>query len=114
RNLIVFTAIALLTLMIAVVNFMNLATARSLDRAREVGVRRVVGGQRSQVATQFLFETLLLTLIALVVAVGLAVLAMPSFNAVAGTNLHIADALSLRVLLAAFGGTALVGLLAGS
>lgn len=75
-----FSAIAAFILLIACFNFMNLATARSAGRAREVGVRKVVGAVRGQVAAQFLVESTLLALLSLAVAVGLVELALPTFN----------------------------------
>ncbi len=67
-----FPAIAALVLAIAVINFINLATARSMNRAREVGMRKVVGAQRGQIIQQFLCETVLLAFLALIIAVPLA------------------------------------------
>src|SRR5690606_22986121 len=69
RTVYFFTVIGLVTLLIALVNYVNLATARALDRAREVGVRKVVGAQRSQLVVQFLCESALTNLIAAVLAV---------------------------------------------
>jgi putative ABC transport system permease protein len=77
RTVYFFTVIGLVTLLIALVNYVNLATARALDRAREVGVRKVVGAQRRQLVLQFLSEAALTNLIAAVLAVLLAVLGEP-------------------------------------
>ena len=68
NNVYIFAAIALLILLIAVVNYMNLATARSIDRAKEVGMRKVVGAPRSQLMAQFLSESVLTTCLALLLA----------------------------------------------
>ncbi len=109
----VFAAIALLILLIAVVNYMNLATARSADRAKEVGLRKVVGAPKSQLVTQFLSESLFTTGLALVLAVVLAWVALPWLNTLSGANLAIGGANA--GLLAAFVLTmvVLVGVLAG-
>jgi putative ABC transport system permease protein len=107
-----FSAIAVLTLLIACVNFMNLATARFAGRAREVAVRKVVGARRSQLITQFLGEATLLCAVAMVVAVLLVWAVLPAFNALAGR--HIALRLDAPAWLALVGLTLLVGLLAGS
>lgn len=108
----IFTALAALTLLVACVNFMNLATARFAGRAREVGVRKVVGAHRSQLVAQFLGESLLLCALAMVLAVLLVRLVLPAFNAFSGRE--IALRLDLPAWLALLGLTVLVGLLAGS
>jgi len=107
-----FSAIAVLTLLIACVNFMNLATARFAGRAREVAVRKVVGARRSQLIAQFLGEATLLCAVAMVVAVLLVWAVLPAFNALAGR--HVALRLDAAAWLALVGLTLLVGLLAGS
>ncbi|HMB91368.1 MAG TPA: ABC transporter permease [Rhodothermales bacterium] len=105
-----FSGIALLILLIACFNFMNLATARSMQRAREVGMRKVIGAQRRQLVAQFLGESVLMALVALVVTVGVVLLVLPSFNAFIGKALGL-DVASILSLL---GGGLVVGLLAGS
>lgn len=108
-----FSTIALIILLLACVNYANLMTARAARRSREVGVRRTVGAGRDQVAGQFLLESGLLAGGALLLGVGLARLALPSFNTLFGTNLAFGnEVISVLPLLA---GVALgVGLLAGS
>ena len=88
----IFTAIAVFVLLIAGINFMNLSTARSANRAREVGVRKVLGSLRRQLAGQFLTEALLLTVVATVIAVGLTWLSLPWFNHLAGKELRLSGA----------------------
>ena len=75
-----FLGAAILVLVIAGINFMNLATAQSSSRAREVGLRKVVGSRKPQLIAQFLTESVVLSLLALLVAVGLVYLLMPSYN----------------------------------
>ena len=82
-----FSVTALLLLLIACINFMNLATARSANRAQEVGLRKVLGSHRRQLVQQFLGESILLSLLALVVALGLVILLMPLFGELAGKTL---------------------------
>jgi putative ABC transport system permease protein len=82
-----FSLIGLLTLVIALVNYVNLATARAMDRAREVGVRKVVGARRGQLVGQFLAESGLTIAVAATLAVGLSVILRPMVNDLAGTNL---------------------------
>jgi len=100
-------------LLIACINFMNLATARSVKRAKEVGVRKVIGALRSVLAGQFMGEALLFTVLALVLAVTLVFFLLPAFNSLTGKYLalHFTDA-SFWLLL--IGTTLVTGLLAGS
>ncbi len=108
-----FSAVALVVLLIACINFMNLTTARSTQRAKEVGVRKVVGAKRSQLIAQFMGESILLTAFAMLLAVALVELILPSFAAFLEKPLSfsLANPTSLMILLI---GTALVGLFAGS
>ena len=82
-----FTLVALFILLIAWVNYVNLSTARAVERAKEVGVRKVAGARRGQVVLQFLFESALVNGLALAFAVGLAVLGLPYLNDLAGTTM---------------------------
>ncbi len=84
-----FSAIALFILIIACINFMNLSTARSANRAKEVGVRKVMGSLRGHLVRQFLTESVILSLISFVLALGIAWLALPGFNELAGKKLTL-------------------------
>lgn len=106
--------IALLILTLACVNYMNLATARAGERAREVGVRKVMGAHRGGLMAQFLAESVVVALGAAVLALALAWLATPAFAAFAGIGLTRAGLLEPLVLAAVALGAVLVGLLAGS
>jgi putative ABC transport system permease protein len=81
RFVLLLSSIALLVLVIACVNYMNLATAQSLKRAKEVGLRKVVGATKSQLVRQFLGDSMSLTFIALILAMGLVLFALPAFKA---------------------------------
>lgn len=85
----IFVAVGLIVLLIAVINFINLATARASGRAKEVGVRKTVGAQRSSLVGQFLGEALLMTSLAVVVALLLAEILLPLFNDIAGKTIQI-------------------------
>ncbi|MFB6098885.1 MAG: ABC transporter permease, partial [Salinibacter sp.] len=85
-----FAAIALFILLLAGVNFVNLSTARSLERAREIGVRKTIGAARSQIVRQFMAEAGVLVGAALGVALGLALLARPLFQSLTGVPLPLA------------------------
>ena len=110
----IFSVIAVLILLIACVNFMNLSTARSANRAKEVGIRKVAGSTKGHLILQFLTESILLSLFSLVLALVMAVLLLPMFNQLAGKSLH-ADALfSGRFLPVLILLVLVVGCLAGS
>jgi putative ABC transport system permease protein len=109
----VLSAVAFFILLIAAINFMNLATARFAHRSREVGVRKVLGSERRQLVVQFLGESLLLSTIALVLALGLIALMLPAFGRLAQRPLAFGDILSGGFPLLLGGITLLVGLAAG-
>lgn len=110
----IFGAIGLFILLLASVNFINLSTARSSSRAKEVGIKKVVGSFRKDLILQFLTESVTLTLISLIIAVGLVELLLPYFNNLADKNIvtnYLGDiTLTTGLLLV----TILTGLLAGS
>jgi putative ABC transport system permease protein len=110
----IFTAIAVLILLIACVNFMNLSTARSANRAKEVGVRKVLGSQRKDLVQQFLTESSLIALVALVLAVLAAWLLLPYFNQLTGKTIHASTLFQLRMLLSIVTLVIVVGVAAGS
>lgn len=85
----IFTLIGVLVLLIACINFVNLTTARSEKRAREVGVRKAIGSERKQLIIQFMSESFMLVMIAFVIALLLTQLALPAFNALTDTKLII-------------------------
>jgi putative ABC transport system permease protein len=109
-----FTAIAVFILAIGCINFMNLATARSSQRAREVGLRKTVGARRGQLVQQFLGESLVLSLGAGLLALLLTALLIPFYADLAGKPWTFADALAPGFLLCLGAITVVVGLLAGS
>ena len=110
----IFSVVAILILLIACVNFMNLSTARSANRAREVGIRKVAGSTRGHLIIQFLTELVLVSLFSLILALGIAVLLLPMFNQLAGKNLHPGMLFSGRFFPFLVILVILVGCLAGS
>jgi putative ABC transport system permease protein len=110
----IFSAIAFFLLLIACINFMNLATARSANRAKEVGLRKVVGAERAQLIKQFLGETIVLALIALFLAIVLVEVALPKFNAFAGKALALNFQSAVSIYLGLIGIALFVGVVAGS
>ncbi|WEA02241.1 ABC transporter permease [Mucilaginibacter sp. SJ] len=108
-----FSVIGILVLLIACINFMNLSTARSEKRAREVGVRKAIGSQRSDLIAQFLAESVMITFISFLLSIVMVQLAIPSFNAIVGSAISIpyTNVLFWAMMIAY---VLLTGLLAGS
>jgi putative ABC transport system permease protein len=86
-NVVAFAAIALFILLIACINFMNLSTARSASRTKEVGIRKVVGAHRRHLFMQFLGESFLLCFVSIILALGLVELSLPTFQSLSGSLL---------------------------
>jgi putative ABC transport system permease protein len=109
----VFSAIGILVLLIACINFMNLATARSLKRSKEVGMRKVMGARKNELIHQFLSESVLTAFLAMIIAVVLAELCLPEFNKLAGRelNLNLSNLTFTGFIIAV---TLLVGFVSGS
>ena len=110
----ILAGIALLILAIACFTYINLSTARSMERAREVGIRKVVGAIKKQVFWQFIGESVLITLIALLLSVATAVIALPWFNNLADKELNASHVLDPVVLLTGLIIVTIISLLAGS
>ena len=109
-----FTAIALLMLAIACINFMNLATARASQRAKEVGVRKAIGVNRSQIIVQFLSESIIICGIALLIAVAFVEVSLPVFAEFVNRELEFNYLANPQLLVSLIGLAILVGVLAGS
>ncbi|SDT29632.1 putative ABC transport system permease protein [Mucilaginibacter mallensis] len=108
-----FAIIALIVLVIACVNFINLSTARSAERAKEVGIRKSIGAHRFQLAIQFLGETILISLIALILALILVELALPYINNLSERSITLPIFSSLGFIATIFAGTVFIGLISG-
>jgi putative ABC transport system permease protein len=113
RIVYIFSAIALLILSIAAINFINLSTARSAGRSREAGIRKVLGSERRQLVRQFLTDSLLLSSMAVALALLLTAIALPWFNRLTAKGIDLAGAGIGFVAASAALMTLLVGLLAG-
>ncbi len=109
-----FIIAAILVLIIACINFMNLATARSAKRAKEIGLRKTLGGHRWQLMMQFFGESLMMALVAAILSVGLLWLVLPVFNDLAEKQFGVMDLISSEFLLILFSVTFVVGLFSGS
>jgi putative ABC transport system permease protein len=108
-----FSAIALFILLIACINYMNLSTARSTLRAREIGIRKTVGALRKEIMAQFLYESVLVSLIAMVLAFGITWLVLPWLNALSGKNLSISILFGWKILVPLLLVPFVVGILSG-
>jgi hypothetical protein len=109
-----FSAVALFVLLIACINFMNLATARSANRAREVGLRKVVGASRRAIAAQFYGESILTTVLAVVLAVGLVLVLLPAFNTIAAKQIAPGTLVGWKFLAGILAVAAITSLVSGS
>ncbi len=110
----IFSAVGALILLIASVNFMNLTTARSANRAKEVGMRKVVGAQRRQLIEQFLGESIILSIFALFVAFIMVYLSMPLFNSLTGKEFTFVHLIQPAILFIFVGLALFVGIISGS
>ena len=109
----IFSAVALFMLLIACINFMNLSTAAAAKRAKEVGIRKVLGSNKNQLIRQFLMESAIATLIAMLIAAVLLAISLPFFNSLSGKELALTDLLRPSVFVALFVGCMFISLLAG-
>jgi ABC-type antimicrobial peptide transport system permease subunit len=114
RPLTLFSTLALLILIIACINYMNLATARGGTRAKEIGLRKVVGAKKNNITKQFLSESVLFAFFALLISVCLVALFLPVFNQISGKELSWNPAQNKFLFLGVLGITLLTGVLAGS
>ncbi|HEY9116834.1 MAG TPA: FtsX-like permease family protein, partial [Roseivirga sp.] len=110
----IFTAIAIFLIIIASINYMNLATARSTKRAMEVGLRKVMGAQKSGLVGQFLTESILITFISLILSIIIVIAAVPGINNLVGTSLDISALLDTNVILAVIAIACITGFVGGS
>jgi putative ABC transport system permease protein len=109
----IFISIAALIMLIACINFMNLATIRAVERSKEVGMRKVMGALRNHLIWQFIGESLMLALISCALSIGLLLVLMPSYSQLLGYDLTVSWN-SLPIWLFLFGVILVVGFLAGS
>ena len=108
-----FAIIGIFVMLLACINFMNLSTARSEKRAKEVGIRKAIGSKRHQLITQFFSESILVSIIAFILSIGILVLMLPFFNLIAETEIKVLwDNLSFWAI--GLGFSVATGLLAGA
>ena len=110
----IFTIAALFILVIAAINYMNMSTARSMRRSKEVGMRKVTGASRSLLIRQFLSESVLITIIAFIISIILVYLLLPVFNNLTGKVMHFGFSSTPELIVTSFFIAILVGLLSGT
>ncbi len=110
----IFAAVAVFIIIIACINYINLATARSIERSKEIGVRKVVGAIRGQLIGQFLSESIIVSLISFFISIGLVDLLLPSFNEIIGSDLLIEAGSFWPIVLVLFTLSIVIGLASGS
>jgi len=112
-RIIIISSIALFILLLACINFVNFSTARSSERAREIGMRKVIGAARFQLVQQFIGESVLFSLASLLISIFTVKLLMPSFSSLVGTEIGIEYNSDWTTMLLILGGVLAVGILAG-
>lgn len=113
RTLTIFSLIAFLVLLIACINYINLSTARAAVRAKEIGVRKVMGAKKDDLVRQFIGESMLITFFTLLISIGLLYMALPVFNELVDKQLSLSLLLEKEVILGFLGIALFTGLLAG-
>ena len=113
KRVYIFSAIAFFILFIACINYMNLSTARSALRAKEIGIRKVIGARKKELIFQFLSESILLTWAATLMAIAVLYSTLPPLNQMSGLNLSIGILLKWQILLPVFLAPFLVGFISG-
>ncbi|MHA4846416.1 ABC transporter permease [Flavitalea antarctica] len=108
------SVIAILIQVIACINFMNLSTARASKRAKEVGVRKVIGAEKRQLVQQFMSESFLISMLSVIVAIPLLIILMPFLNKVTEANISLSYLIDTKVILLLMAIVFVTGLLAGS
>ena len=110
----IFSAVAFFMLLIACINYMNLATARSARRAKEIGIRKVTGSSKVQLISQFLVESTLTAFFALLLSLGLIALLLPTFNSLSGKFISFDDLFKPGTIVILLGLILFVGIVGGS
>jgi putative ABC transport system permease protein len=114
ENILIFSLIAVFILLIASINYVNMSTAKSAVRSKEVGIRKSLGSQNGHIIGQFLTESTLITFISVILSFGVAIFGLTLFNQITQRQFVIADLFSLSNMLVALGLVIVIGLLAGA
>lgn len=113
-NIYIFSIIGVFVLAIAIINFMNLSTARSMERSKEVGIRKSIGAGRGNLVSQFLGESFIIVSVSMLFAVILAIITLPGMNGITGRTLDFKQYLTLQNIALLFVSTIMIGVIAGS
>ncbi|MEJ0028939.1 MAG: ABC transporter permease [Bacteroidota bacterium] len=113
-NLYIFSVIGLFVLTIAIINFMNLSTARSMERGKEVGIRKSIGAQRKSLVSQFMGESFVIVSFSMIVALIIVMIALPGMNNITGRTLSITHFITIQSVGWLIAATVLIGVIAGS
>ncbi len=113
KNIYIFGAIAFFVLIIAAINFINLSTAKATKRGKEVGIRKTLGSRKAQLITQFVFESILLTFVSVILAFAIVLMILPTFNVFVEKSIDINYLLTPGFILGAVALSLLVGLFSG-
>lgn len=113
NNVYLFAVIAVFILLIACINFVNLTTARSVERAKEVGIRKVIGAEKRQLIVQFIGESLIISMLSFLITLGLIALLLPYFNQLSGKIISSDFAFSTLPVVTFFIAAVLIGIFAG-
>jgi len=113
-NIFIFSAMAFFILVIACINFMNLATARSGRRSKEIGMRKVIGASRGNLVRQFFSESIVLSLLAIIAAIAIVSMLLPIFNTLSGKDISSGALLHINIILGLIGIAFITGILSGS
>lgn len=113
-NIFIYATIAIFILLIACINFMNLATARAIRRFKEVGLRKVIGATKGQIIRQFLGESVMICFISFIIAIIIIEIFQRDFNTLIGATLNLYSLSNIWIIFILIGLTAVIGLLAGS
>lgn len=110
----IFLAVAVFLVLIACINYMNLATARSMRRSLEVGIRKVMGAVRGSLIRQFIIESVLIALVSMFISILILLVAVPIINSQMGTNLMLNDLMTPKVIYTLLGILVFTGIISGS
>jgi len=109
----IFGVVAIFILLLACINFINLSTARSLERAKEVGIRKTFGSDKKSLIGQFLIESVFISVISMLIAFGIIILLIPAFNTISGKDLSVTYFLQLKWILVLIAFVLITGIVAG-